>query len=779
MNKKPDRILDRMTAGFGVEKLGLLSLRYPWLCLVAVVIVTPILAYGASQLQFSSDIREIFRSGDPAFQQLELVEQRFPGRQYDIDLVVSSEKPFDLDDLKTLKRLDTELEAEDGVRGVVSMFSALQMPKEEDDPPEPLFPDDLSTLKNWDDLRAQAIRNPLVAGQLLSDDGSLAVFTISLKGKSRSEAEDRRLVDEIRAKSGQVLAGTDLKVRLTGLSVLRIEIISALVRDQRLFRLLALGVGLVISWIFFRRLSFVGVAGLPAAIAVIWLLGGMWLSGQEINLLTGVAPTIVLVIVFSDCLHLLFSIRDNIRRGAKLEKAIETAIRRVGPACVLTSLTTTLALASLIWVPHPFVSSFGITAATGTVVALFATLLLVPALSLLFLRGYASKAKRKREKDPVGEAIDNVCKSAANWALAAPRTITALGVLLVVAGGSLHALNAPRYSYASNLPQNHSALDALHAIDSKLAGVNMVQVLIDWPEDHDLLSYSTLEVVREVHDILAQEPELGAITSAHTIEQWLGGGEDVEFRLLDFLKGAEQTSLVKGLADLEDNSVLITARFGDLTSDQLDPMLDRLERRFQGVEKAHPKIHIAVTGLVPMSARASHQMIQQLNWSLMGTIALILILIAIAMRSVGAGLISILPNLFPIAVGGAYLYLVEGGLQFTSLIAFTIGFGIAVDNTIHMLNRYRLERTERSGVTSALRRTIARVGPVIIVSTIVLAGGIGTSLMSELPMVSLYGTVVVIVLVAAMVGALLLLPALMVTVEGLRKTSKRAAQPVV
>jgi len=107
-----------------------------------------------------------------------------------------------------------------------------------------------------------------------------------------------------------------------------------------------------------------------------------------------------------------------------------------------------------------------------------------------------------------------------------------------------------------------------------------------------------------------------------------------------------------------------------------------------------------------------------------------------------------------------------------------VGFGIAVDNTIHMLNRYRLERAERAGVVSALRRTIARVGPVVIVSTIVLASGIGTSLMSELPMVSLYGTVVVLVvlvLVAAMVGALLLLPALMATVEGLRKTSKRAA----
>src|ERR687897_3444810 len=105
---------------------------------------------------------------------------------------------------------------------------------------------------------------------------------------------------------------------------MRIEIISALARDQSTFRILALAVGFIISWIFFRRLSFVAVAGIPAAVAVIWLLGGMWLAGQEINLLTGVAPTIVLVIVFSDCLHLLFSIRASLTKGEGLETAIET-----------------------------------------------------------------------------------------------------------------------------------------------------------------------------------------------------------------------------------------------------------------------------------------------------------------------------------------------------------------------------------------------------------------------------------------------------------------------
>ena len=761
-----------MTAGFGLEKLGLLSLRYPWLCLVIAALITPILAFGASKLEFSSDIREIFRSGTPAFDQLDIVEERFPDVQRDIHAVVSSDKPFALEDLKTLKKLDHDLAALDGVRSVLSMFSATQAP-EEGAELQPLFPDDLDTIEDWDALRREATGNPLVAQKLLSDDGSLAVFSISLAAKNRSEATDHRLVENVRTKAEEVLAGTDLKLSLTGLAVMRIEIISSLARDQKIFRLLALGVALGIAWIFFRRLSFVAVAGIPAVVAVIWLLGGMWLAGQEITLLTGVAPTIVLVIVFSDCLHLLFSVRNGIRAGADLEAAIERAVRRVGPACVLTSLTTTLALASLIWMPHPFVANFGVTAATGTAVALIATLILVPPLSLLFLRGFARENQQKAAKNGVLRSIDCVCHAAADAVAIAPRAIAAVGVLLVLAGGWLHLLNKPRYSYASNLPQNHPALHGLQAVDNKLAGANAVFVVLDWPEDYHLMSFHTLDAIRKVHAALKREPALGAITSAHSIEEWLGGGDVGEERLMDFLKGAKKTSLVKGLASLDENSVLVTAHFGEMTSDKLEPMLGRLERRLKRIEeKDTTNLKIAVTGIVPISARASHEMIQLLNRSLMVTVGMILVLIALAMRSIGAGLVSILPNLFPLAMGGAYLYLVGWGLQFTNLVAFTVGFGIAVDSTIHVLNRYRLETSDEVDVPTALRRTITAVGPVVIISTIVLAAGIGTSLLSELPMVSLYGTIVVIVLLASMVGALLFLPALMAIVEGWRKKSK-------
>ena len=759
-----------MTAGFGLEKLGLVSLRYPWLCLALAVLITPVMAYGARHLEFSSDIREIFGSGDPVFDQLDVVEKRFPDVQKDIHVVVSSDEAFDLKQLKTLKTLEQAFEMLGSVRRVLSMFSAIQVP-EKGAELQPFFPEDLDTLENWDELRRRAKGNPLLAGKLLSDDGSLAVFSISLVEKNRSEETDRRLVEEVRAKAEEVLAGTDLALSLTGLSVMRVEIVSSLVRDQKIFRFLALGVSLIIAWIFFRRLSYVAVAGIPAVVAVIWLLGGMWLTGQKINLLTGVAPTIVLVIVFSDCLHLLFSVRNGIRGGADLETAIERAVRRVGPACVLTSLTTTLALASLIWVSHPFVSGFGLTAAAGTAVALLATLLLMPPLSLVFLRRFAREDQQK--DGAILQGIDTVCDTAANAVTIAPRAITAVGVLLVLAGGFLHLLNEPRYSYASNLPQNHPALEGLNAVDDKLAGGNVILVSLDWPDDYNLMAYHTLKVIRSVHAILEREPALGAITSGHSIEEWLGGGEEGEDRLMEFLKDSQTTSLVKGLVSLDENSVLVTGQFGELTSDKLEPMVARLERRLKRIETDDPtNVEISVTGIVPISARASHAMINQLNRSLMVTIGLILVLIALAMRSIGAGLVSILPNLFPLAMGGAYLYLFGWGLQFTSLVAFTVGFGIAVDSTIHVLNRYRLEKSDEVDVETALRRTITKVGPVVIISTIVLAAGIGTSLLSELPMVSLYGTIVVIVLLSSMVGALLFLPALMATIEGWRKKSK-------
>lgn len=762
-----------MTAGFGLEKLGLFSLRHPWLSLILVALITPALAYAASRLEFSSDVREIFRSNDAAFELLDKVSKHFPGSQHHLHVVVSSDTSFGPKELNALQELTEKLENTEGVESVLSMFSAVSKP-EEGAGLRPLFPEDFSEIDSLEDLREQASSHPLIAERLLSDDWKLTVFSLGLMNDGADPASDNALVETIRQTTNETLAETGLSAGFAGLAVMRVEIISSLARDQRTFRIVALSIALALCWAFFRKLSFVAISGLPAILAVIWLMGGMWLFGEKINLLTGNAPTIVLVIVFSNCLHLLFAVRAGIAEGKTLEGAVETAVRRVGPACVLTSLTTTLALASLVLMPHPFISSFGITAAAGTALALIATLLLVPALSMILLRGYAEKARGEQAKDIVRRAMDDLCGWIAAAVAAAPQAIAIVGLLIVFAGGWLHLSNEPRYSYASNLQPSNRSLEAVQSVNEHLAGANTIDVLVDFGPEHGLRSFKTLDVVRQVHQVIASEPAFGAIASLHAIELWLGGDEEErEFALLDFLENPEAESFARGFVDPDENAILITAQFRDLTSDALDPIMERLSRRLNEVAKDAGGVEIAVTGIVPVSTQASHHMIGELNISLMVAIGMILGLIALAMRSVQAGLVSILPNLFPLAVGGAYLQLVEGGLQFTSLIAFTVGFGLAVDSTIHMLNHYRIERSERQSSSLALRKTITTVGPVIIMATVVLAAGIGTSLSSSLPPVHLYGLVVVIVLSASMVGALLLLPALISSIERWRAALRR------
>jgi len=766
-----------MTAGFGLEKLGFVSLRHPWLSLILVALITPVLAYCASRLEFSSDVREIFRSNDTAFELLDQVSERFPGSQRQLHVVVSSETPFDADDLNALLALDEKLKGIEGVKSVLSMFSVTAKP-EAGAKLEPLFPGDLTGNEDLDALREQASNHPLIADRLLSDDWKLAVLSLALANENADPADEKAQVETIKETANDALSGTDLSVGLAGLAVMRLEIIEGLARDQKTFRLVALAIALGLCWAFFGRLSFVVISGLPAILAVIWLMGGMWLFGEKITLLTGIAPTIVLVIVFSNCLHLLFSVRSGIAGGKTLKAAVETAVRRIGPACVLTSLTTALALGSLVWMPHPFISGFGVTAGAGTALALVATLLLVPALSMILLRGYAETERGKPVHDVVRRAMDALCGWFAKAVATAPQAIAILGLLIVIAGGWLHLQNEPRYSYASNLQPESRSLEAVQAVNRHLGGANTLDVLVDFGPDHGIKSFKTLDVARKVHRAIAREPAFSAITSPHAIELWLGGTEEErEDALLEFIDSPEAASFARGFMDPDEKTILITAQFKDLTSDELDPIVERLSERLDEIAEDAGGVDIAVTGMVPVSTQASHDMISELNISLMVAIGMILALIGLAMRSVQAGLVSILPNLFPLAVGGAYLQLVEGGLQFTSLVAFTVGFGLAVDSTIHMLNYYRLERSGRQTVGLALRKTITTVGPAVVMATVVLAAGIGTSLLSSLPPVHLYGLVVVIVLSASMLGALLFLPALMSSLErwraGLRRLFRR------
>jgi predicted RND superfamily exporter protein len=158
-------------------------------------------------------------------------------------------------------------------------------------------------------------------------------------------------------------------------------------------------------------------------------------------------------------------------------------------------------------------------------------------------------------------------------------------------------------------------------------------------------------------------------------------------------------------------------------------------------------------------------MIGELGFGLMSTIAVVIALIALAFRSFYAALASIIPNLFPIFAAGGVLYIAGFGLQFASAVALTVAFGLAVDDTIHFLYRLHLERktvnTEGSDVTDPVVRATRQIGPVLILTTIVLVLGLAFTAFSGLPSLRMFGWLSAVTLLAALFGDLFLLPAFM------------------
>lgn len=763
-----------MTAGFGLEKLGLLTARYPRTTLLLIALSLPIFLFFAARIEFNSDIREIFRSDSKGFAVLEEVTRQYPGAGRDILLVVEGDNIFTPKTLNALRFLHLDLGLEDDVKYVLTIFSARKPPDVQGNA-ESIFPPEINAQTDMDELRRRVTAHPLVSGKLVSDDGKMAMIVVALKDKKRSVGELNKALTRINQTASDIFKDTGLRFFPTGLAAMKVEIIGALIRDQSRFALAGLVLGLGLCWFFFRRWAYVAMAGVPATVAVLWLSGSMSIVGQEVNVLTNIIPVLVVVIVFSDALHLLFGVRHNIADGHDLDEAIARSVHEVGPACVLTSVTTTLAMLSLALVPHDFISRFGLTAALGTAIAYCATIALVPAMCALFLKRTPRKRAAGEGEYWFGRKAGAISAATARFILAAPRTIAVIGILVTLIAGALYSQNLPRYSYQENLPDGNAPFAAIQKIDASLGGSNSLRLMIQLPKTAELQSDKTLALIADAHAVLASEPLFGAITSLNNLERWMNAGNsdgqarDDIFRFLEKAK----SPLSSRLFSKENNSALLTAQFRAIDSFELIPILDSLQGKLDKLRGKNPGVEFFMTGFTPLSARASTEMIGKLNQSLAMAIGVIIILIGFALRSMTYALVSIPPNLLPIAAGGSLLYLNNYGLQFTSVVAFTIAFGIAVDSTIHVLNRYRLEREKSGNADAAITKTLAEIGPVLIVATIVLISGVAVTIISELPMVQLYGEISTVVLITALIGAMVFLPAILSVVDKWRGSQNK------
>ena len=317
----------------------------------------------------------------------------------------------------------------------------------------------------------------------------------------------------------------------------------------------------------------------------------------------------------------------------------------------------------------------------------------------------------------------------------------------------------PRYGYRDFLPDASRANAAIQTIDRTMGGADAVQILIATKTGANS-AMTGPAVVRAAHEIAEKIAPLANVSSLKNLEDWVGLQADPANAnaALDQLPASSRARLVSR----DGKSWLITATIPAMDASQAVPILQNLDTALAPLKAQAPAYDIVVTGLVPTTARASAGLIAGLNLNLVLAIAVTVVMIGLAFRSVPLALLAAIPNLLPLAAAGSYLLLTGAGLQITSVVALTVAFGIAVDDTVHLIHRWQRERATHNAhraVVIALRR----VGPVLIATTMVLAAGFAATAASGLPMVRLFGTLCVLTFVAALIADIILLPALLMS----------------
>jgi uncharacterized protein len=745
----------RLVLGF--ERVGLVALRTPLLSAIIAAALCVVAAFGVGKLKVDDSLSTLFRSNNAEFRHFEEFSKRFPSNEYDVLMVVEGGSLLARDSIEKLRDLVTDLQLIEGTRGVLSLFSARQ-PPENGQLPGPLFPADLPEGPEYDALIQKALSNEIIRGKLLADDGKLALIVIALDPVVANGAGDAKVVSAIRKAAAENLDGAGLKVELTGVPVMRLEIRNAVERDEMLYNSIGFAAGCLIAIVFFRRISFMIVAAGPPLIAILLALGTLGWLDFRLNTFLNVMTPLIMVISFSDSMQLTFAARDRLIAGESRRDAFRNAILVVGPACVLTHATAAISFVALLFSGSEMIQNFATAGIISTVIALFTVITLLPLLGVLLVRREEVFAASIKGADVGVDSLRAFCSWIAERVVARPGIYSLISLVIVVGLGVTYSNLHARYRLADQVPNKQQAVAASHQLDAKLTGSNPIAVLIDLPPNASLYDRESLAVLDQVHTIMEKQPGVGNVWSVDTLRRWLAeklGKTDVA--TLKQYVGYLPESLVRRFVSEDQRSTVVAGYVPDVDASQLRPIVGDIEKSLGGLRAAHPGYQISVTGLSVIAAQNSEAMIERLNKALTIEIVFVAAFVGLAFRSAIVMLAAILPAIFPILTSGVLLWILGRGLQFASIVALTVSFGLGLSATIHFLNRLRLEDRPDQDAGIGVARATVLMGPPLILTTVVLACGLAVTVLSDLPSLRLFGWLSAFAMVMALTADLLIL----------------------
>ena len=739
-----------------MDRLATLFGRHRLLLAFVVVAYTGVSLFGITRLKFHHDPLELMRSDRVEFKRL---GERFGHLERTALIVVEGEDLLAPEGIDAIRGLANAAPAVEGVEAVYSMLH-LRGSRRVGRYFPPLLPSAKASPERRQRALNEAESHPLLIGHLLSADRKTALVIVQFEDRIQGVLQFKPVLAELQSLLDRCAGATGLRFRLTGSAPLEVEIVENMIRDIRRLIILGAAIGMGITLAMFRRLGAVILVDSGPFVGVIWTMGTLGLIGEPINVLTNIVPLLVLVVGFTDSIHLVMHVRRALDQGATPQEAAQASIRHLGLACALTSLSTAVGFGSLILAGMFIIRIFGWCCALGSVMSFLAVITVVPLLAGTRLARYVpvpATPGRRSPAAPVAEAV-------LGGILHRPRTVLAGGIALTLALAAITTRLEPDHTIASEVPASSQTYRALQHVEDKFGGVMFAYAVVEWPEGRGLESQEFYDVLGEVHQAMDSSHVLSNPLSLLNLVRSLPGRQQSFPQRARELRYLPQEVLQR-FVSLEDREAVVSVHMPDAGARVLRPAYIELDRQLEEIAARHPGFQVELTGASVSVFRSIHLMIEDL-WKSLGTAAgVMFLMICVGLRSLRYALISVMPNVFPLLCTSAFIVLSGRHLEMSSVIVFSISLGIAVDDTIHFLVRYRREIEIDGDPRRAVRRTFRIVGVALVMTTVILVAGHGVVMLSAFPAVRTYGLLTAVTVASALVGDLVLLPAILVSLR--------------
>lgn len=742
-----------------------MNTRISKLILFVVAIITLGAAYQITTLRFDYEFENFFPTDDPDLDFYYEFRDKF---ETDVDFVLialyNEKGIFQEDFLSQAREMRDGLLKLPRIDGVQSPFDPMAFALGPFGPIEiPYLHPDRPSLYASDSLKIFTRRKGV--GTLISEDAKSIAMVVDIEQNLSKLETDTVYIDMM-----SVIDQYEYdEIHMAGKVIGQAYYIDQIKFEFTLFFSIAVILVVLILTLVYRSVWGVIVPLLIVLLSTVWLLGLMGWIGKPIDIMTTLLPLVIFVVGVSDVIHLLSRYFEEIRNGHSKMVAIGIAYKQVGLATFLTSFTTALGFLTLLTSGIRPVRELGLFAAGGVFLAFILAFSLLPAILTLI------NVPKIAYKEPSTLFWNKLVRMIFFVTMRNQKIV--LGVSALVIGLSVYSISFIEINnyFLEDVGEDDPMRISFEYMDEHFAGARPFELAVSVVDTNkDAFDKDVIDDMVKIESYLMSDYGVGFVFSPLSIirsaNQAIGGGKESSYHIPEDSASLSQTlRLIKSLESRPEFGALltpdrremrITGKIKDLGGKNAKSRNEALYDHFTNGDRLE-HVSFTVTGMGTLIDKNNETLSQNMMTGLIFALLVVALIMGILFRSFRMALITLVPNVIPLVVIGGVMGVAGFDLKVSTSIIFGIAFGIAVDDSIHFLSKYRLELGKGRSHIWALRRTSISTGKAIILTSLILCAGFATLISSDFTSTYYVGLLISITLAVAVLADLVTLPVLL------------------